>query len=721
MTKFVILIFVMMLTVLSAWSQTHSVSGKVTDQNGNPVPFATVKVKGGKGVVVGNNDGSFTIHANNGDVLTISAVNYESADATVTGDIANATLKTSIGSLQEVVVTTALGIQRQAKSLGYSTTKISGDEINQAKVTSVATGLAAKVSGLQVNLVNSGVKQDVRITLRGNRSFLGQNQPLLVVDGNLLPIRFLNSINPNDIESSNFLKGASASALYGSDASNGVIIIVTKKGKGKPQINVSSTISLEDIAYTAKFQDRFGQGSSETPSGVPGLTEGNGLTYFPDNPFQPYVWYENQNYGPEFNGQTVNLGFPVRIFNDTGGYVDKFRQIKYSAIPNVKKKFFDQGVTWQNDISYSGGDANNSFYLSFQDVDIKGTVPKDVNHRNTFRVNGSKTIGKFRADYNVTYAISHANTTPGSQVPFRWGEAGFGGLYSINAIGSAPRLSGGSYFQGRPVYWNVINQPADVDLRDYRNWQTDPFASPDGYFNAYYGNPWWQIDQDRLDERNNDFIGSAALNFKATDWLDFTYRFGFSRNDYNNKYTKAGFIFADWAANLDYGANVGSIPTSLTKLDPTAGTGFSYNQKLTSDFLAEFKKTFFDELDVTLILGNQIQANTFKQISLTANALVVPDFYNIQTNKVGEPPITEFLSAYRNYGIFGDLTLGYKNFLFGHFSLRNDWTSLLSDANRSFLYPGGDVAFVFSDLISDKPSWWSYGKVRGAISKTGQV
>jgi len=708
MRKIVSLLFVALLAHLAVWSQTRSITGKVTEQNGEPVPFATINVKGTKVTVAAGADGVFKIQAKTGDVLAITAVNFQPAEVTVgTESAITATLQRSTGALTDVVVTTALGIQRQAKSLGYSTTKINSGELTQAKVTNVATGLSGKVSGLQINLVNNGVKPDVRVTLRGNRSILGNNQALLVVDDVILPINYLSSLNPNDVDNVTVLKGASASALYGSAASNGVLIITTKKGtKGKPRIQFSSTGTVEEISYMPEFQNRFGpDGGENDPNQYPGIV---GFPNSPGYPYTYYVPYENQQYGPEFNGAVVPVGAPVTLPN--GDTVSKMGI--YSAKPNAKKDFFDKGFTWQNDISFSAGDDKSTFFLSFQDVSVKGIVPKDESHRNTFRINGSRTAGKFRADYNLGYTVNHSNTTPGSGVPFKWG--------TYPDISGGYANSGGSYFQNRPVYWTLINTPPNIDLRDYRNWQTDPFASPDGYFNAYYGNPWWQIDQTRLDERSTDLIATGTLNFKPWDWLGLMYRASFVKNDYNNKFTQAGYTFADWAIADPLGA--GNIPSSVKKFNPGEGDAFSTNQRFQSDFFVSLQKSFVDNnLDAKLILGNQVVSSYFRAGSMNSNALVIPDFYNI-SNRTGEPTVGEGKSQVRTYGLFADLTLGWKQFLYLHGSLRRDYTSLLSEDNRSYNYPAVDVAFVFSELFKDHmPTWFTYGKLRAAYSQTAQV
>lgn len=704
MRKCLSLLTVFLLTTALAFGQIKTISGKVVDQQGQPVPFATVKIKGSKSGSSADADGNFSIKAKDGDVLVITGTGFNASEATVagTGPLSIKVTRKE-NSLSEVVVT-ALGVQRQSKELGYSTAKINTEELTQAKVTNIGTGLAAKVSGLQVNLVNNGVKPDVRITLRGNRSILGNNQALLVVDDIQLPISYLAQINPDDVADVSVLKGGSASALYGSAASNGVIIVTTRRGtRGRPQIRVTSDVQVESIAYTPDFQNQFGQNGGETAPAYAGVV------HVGDNPYIWYVPYENQNYGPRFNGQRVPLGPPIRIYAPDGSFIIKQDSINYSADPNAKKGFFNNGIQWQNEVSYSTGDDKSRFYVSFQDVNHSGIIPKDVSRRDAVRLNGSRTTGMLQVDYNLGYTITHTNTTAGSGVPFSWGNTGFTGGYA----------GGGSYFQNRPLYWTIINQPADVNLRNYRNWQTDPFASPDGFYDAYYGNPWWQIDQTRLDEKSNDLLGTLQLILKPTPWLDLLERGGIARDEYSNKYTQAGYSFAPWAIADTLGS--GNIPSSVKQFSPSEGDGISLNQRLTNDFLASFHRDF-GRFNAKLIAGTSLIDNQIRISSMSAGALVIPDFFNI-SNRLGQATISEYEEHSRTFGVFGDLSLGFNNYLFLHGSVRNDWNSLLSRTNRSYLYPAVDLAFVFTDAINSLQNnkILSFGKLRLAHSKTSQV
>ncbi len=708
MTRILSLFVVFMLGGVLAFSQSRTVTGIITDKEGSPVPFATIKVKGSSNATPANDKGVYSINAKDGDILEISSSNFETQKFVIKNGNSSVNIQLRPNVELTGVVVTALGIKRQAKELGYATTKINANELNQAKVTNIATGLAAKVSGLQINLVNNSVKPDVRITLRGNRSILGNNQALLVVDDVQLPISYIGSLNPNDVDNVTVLKGASASALYGSDASNGVIVVTTKKGSnnGKPVITLSSTVNFESVSYLPELQNEFGGWGGESGT-FPGVV------FLPSNPYVPYVPYENQSYGPRFNGQKVPIGAPIRITNPDGTYYIAQDSGLYSAKPNAKAGFFNKGTTFTNDFSYAVGDEKSKFFFSFQDVNTKGITPKDVSRRNSIRANGYRDMGKFRVDYNIGYSLTHTNTTPGSNVPFNYGNSGLAGNY-----GGTPQ-TGGSYFQARPIYFTIINQAPNIDLRDYQDWKTNPYASPDGFFNAYYGNPWWQIDQTRLDERENSLISNFILTYKPSSWFNVQYKAGISRTDYVNKYTRAGYVFAPWAI-ADTLAS-GNIPSSVKSLSPQEGDALSSNQRLNSDLLFSFHKEHND-FDYNLVLGSQVIVNKVKILNNSANVLVIPDFYNI-SNRVGEPNVTQSDRENRKFGVFADFRVGYKKWLFLHGSLRNDWTSLLSENNRSYLYPAVDMAFVFTDALKglQENKTLSFGKVRLAYSKTAQV
>src|SRR5450432_1621130 len=371
-------------------AQVHLVSGSVTGLDGNPVPSATISASPGNSNTVTDENGRFKISVAENTVLTITSVGFESKDVQVKNQSSiYITLAPKTKGLNDVVVT-ALGIMRKEKDIGYSTTLVKGRDLVQARPINVANGLTGKVSGMQINTINNGVFAPTRIILRGNRSLTGNNQALIVVDGSIF-YNDISNLNPDDIESINVLKGSSAAAIYGSDASNGVLVITTKKGSaGRPLINFSSTVQLETVSYMPVLQNRFGSNGGESfPQNY------NDLTY--------YIPDENQQFGPQYNGKLVPLGRPI----GDGSLL----MVPYSAIKNEKRNFFDNAITTQNNISYSAGDEKSRFFMSMQDVHSNGIMPKDFGNRDVFRAGGSRTFGAFSANFSLSYTNKYTNTT----------------------------------------------------------------------------------------------------------------------------------------------------------------------------------------------------------------------------------------------------------------------------------------------------------------------
>ena len=656
------------------------VTGKVTDANdGTSLPGVNVSIKGTQlGTTTGTN-GEFNLRIpSNAKTLVFSFVGYDKQELPIgSSSVFNIKLIASAITLDEVVVT-AFGIKRQAKELGYATAKVENNAITKAGATNVVTGLTGKVSGLQINTTSNGVNPDTRITLRGNRHLLASNQALVVLDGVPVSATYLNSINPNDISSVNILKGASASALYGNDASNGVMIVTTKRGeKGKLTIKVSNTTSFEKVSYLPNLQTRFGGGSGETVNpNSPNYTMWIG----PDRNTDPYTSFENQSFGPEFNGQMVISG---------GKLVDgSYQMIPYSSIKNQKLNFFNIGTSSQNDLSISGADDNSSFYLSAQDVNTKGTVPDDENRRTGVRFAAGKSYGMLNADFTLGFTQTKTN------------------------------VSGGDMNQDRGVYWNVLNTPAQVPITQYKDIVNNPFATLDGYYNAYYPNPYWQIAHSRKKQNRNDLLGSINLSLKPLKWLEFTNRSGITYNTIANHNYKDEAIYTSYSSSDPWGG--GHMGTS----SPFAGSSSDQMRStmtLTNDILA-IVDTKAGDFSFKGVFGNSIYSQLYESQYESAGSLVIPGLYNI-SNRFGEPVVSQSTQERNSIGVFGDVTVGYNEYAFAHFSARNDWDSRLTKANRSFFYPAADVSVVLSSMfpsIADN-SVLSFLKVRGGWSQTGQI
>lgn len=641
-------------------AQDRQVSGKVVSAEDNsPLPGVSIAVKGtSRGTTTGA-DGSFKISVGSGASLTFSFVGFDNKTVAVGNQtVVNVALGSNTSQLQEVVVT-ALGVQRSKESLGYAATTVKGSELNQGKAVSVASALQGKVSGLQINTTNNGVNPSNRIVLRGNRSLLGNNEALVVIDGTVAPSDAINFLNPNDIDDVTVLKGANAAALYGSDASNGALIITTKKGSaGAPKISVSNTTYMEEISFMPKFQEGFG-GGTESYSRV-------------------YIPFENQSYGPAYTNSNVDLGMPLED--------GTFQKTAYSYKPNAKLNSFDKGVTTQSAVSLSVGDKVSSFFISAQQNNTKGVVPGDVKDQTALRMNASHEYSKFKGAFNIGYTTNNIDFTTSD------------------------------------FYNTILNTPGQVPLDQYRDWRNFKnadgslnYANPNNYFNAYFYSPFFNKDVNRRKEFNSNLTGNVELSYKATSWLSFLGRVGITKKDYNGKAIQEKFRYSAYAKT------VGDFSEAQNDLN---GFAFDYNYtdyRISSDFFLTADKKFGD-FSATFIAGINNKESTQKFVSTTANSLVIPGLYNVG-NRIGEAGAGESDFKSRLVGAYGDLTLGYKNYLFLHASGRNDWSSLLGVDNRSFFYPGADISVVLSEAVPalKELTFLSFAKVRAAATKVGGI
>jgi TonB-linked SusC/RagA family outer membrane protein len=663
-------------------AQTRVITGTVASANPKEgaITGVTVVIKGTTVGVITDSNGKYSLSVpQNATTLVFSYIGMKTQEIEIGGrSVIDVEMAAEVKSLDEVVVT-ALGIVRQEKALGYSTIQIKSKDLVQAKQINVMNGLTAKVSGLQVTTVNNGLFAPTRITLRGNRSLTGNNQALIIVDGSIY-YNDISNLNPDDIESINVLKGASAAANYGSDASNGVLVITTKKGSSeKPVINYSSTVQLETVSYMPALQDKFGSNGGES---------------FPQNfnDLRYYIPDENQQFGPLYNGKLVPLGRPIGD--------GSLMMVHYSPLKNEKRNFFDKAITTQNNVSYSAGDDKNRFFLSAQDVHSNGVMPKDFGTRDAFRVGGSKSFGKFSANFSATYTHKYTNTTNTGN-----------------------------------VYWNFLNVPQHVPLTSLKDWRHNKFADPSGYFNDWADNPYFIIDQQRNKTTVNDLVGNLQLNMQAFSWLNLSYRA--SVNNSNSKYEYLGGVahynkHAQTSDTVIYSNSDGTaLDTAFDYIKPQASgpsttqaryvTADYSNFLITSDFLATFSKEFKKNINVMVTLGESYIANKIDYLSVDAGPLFLP-VYNIN-NLTGIPGLGQYKKQARKLGYFGDATVGYRNFAFLHGSYRIDIDSRLSRENRYIPYYDIDGAIVLSDIIPAIANGQvlNYLKLRGAHSLTGNA
>ncbi|SFG57879.1 SusC/RagA family TonB-linked outer membrane protein [Pedobacter insulae] len=657
MKKLVLSLFMLCAITVTAFAQERMVTGTVVaSEDGLPIPGASVKVKEAPAISVATGvDGKFSLRApSSGKTLVISYLGYTTLEVAIpaSNNLGTVQLATDSKSLNEVVVT-AGGVSIQRREQGNQATTVKAKELTQGKAFNVASALSGKVAGLQINAVSSGVNPQVRLVLRGNRSLLGNNQALVVVDNVIVPSNILGNLNPEDIEDIQVLNGAGAAALYGSDASNGALIITTKTGKnGVTAIKVGHTTAFETISFLPKLQKEFGSGTG--PDDVP-----------------TYTAYENQQYGPRFDGSIVEIGKPL-----VDGSIQK---VPYSWNESEgKNQFWDTGVSNQTDLSLSAGDEKAKYYLSSQYFDNKGTLPGDKYNRFTIRLNGSRDLGKVNLSFNANY-VQNRNDTG----------------------------NGGTAFN------NVLMSPGQIPLTRYKDWRNDPYSTPDGFYNEYYDSPYFTLGNARTLTRNDYLTGNVQIKYSPIESLSLLFRTSIATRNVSNKSWSDKYTFSDYRLGIT--SNFANRPGSVSDLS-------NYTTQLNPEFQAQYIKKLSNDFSLNVILGASARDNIAKNVSANSSVMVTQGLYNV-SNTTGNVFGAESNSRQRQVGVYGDARLGFKNFLYLHVTGRNDWRSILSKENQSLFYPAADVAFIASDALSflKESKAISVLKIRGGISKVGQV
>ncbi|MCF0060917.1 SusC/RagA family TonB-linked outer membrane protein [Dyadobacter chenwenxiniae] len=529
-------------------AQDRQLTGKVNDENGTGIPGANILIKGSTRGTNTDAEGSFTITMGSTGTLIISSVGYTSKEVDVTASTSNVSvaLEPDVRNLGEVVVT-ALGISKEQKTLSYATQMINTDNFSKARELNVANSLSGRVAGLDIVRSSSGVGGSSRVVLRGDRSITGNNQALIVVDGvpidnsNFSPANAnggrdasdgLSSINPDDIESINVLRGASATALYGSRAANGALLITTKKGAVRKGVgvNISSTFQMEQAMELQKFQNVYGQG-----------VEGK---------FQPNSEF---SWGPKMDGQQVAAWGPDPD--------NKGKTYAYSPQPDSYKDFYSTGTSLANSVSLTAGNEKVQTYFSYTNTSAKGVVSNNKLSRNNFNLRLSSQItSKLSFDGKVTYLSEKIENRQ------QTGEA-FANLQR-----------------------HILRLPRSIALDQAKDFEyVDPATGKtlQNYWNPGSNggqNPYWIKNRVLALDNRDRIYGFTSLNYKATPWLTVMGRAGYDKyidkfegKWYTNTYTIADFgdYQTNWRdnseLNLDLFALVSKQFGENFKLDATVG------------------------------------------------------------------------------------------------------------------------------------------------------
>ena len=683
--------FLLLAAIPAAFAQNKTITGRITDPNGQPIVGATVAAKGSNVATQTNSDGVFSLTVPAGvQRVTVSSVGFTSQEVPISGSTElNLSLAASASELSEVIVT-ALGVERNKKSLQFSTTTVGGENFTQAREISTANALAGRVAGVNVSKVASGPGGSSRVVIRGAKT-LGSttNQPLYVVDG--VPIdnsNFgqagvwggadqgdgLNSINPDDIASITVLKGASSAALYGSRAANGVILITTKKGTGRRGVGVEYNLNyvLESVQDLTDFQKTHGNG------GYVGTTLQNQTAQVPKTLEEHWNngWGYN-GWGPRMDGRpTVQFDGVTRPYSYAGDNWDRF---------------YKTGSALTNSIALTGGSETQSFRLSLSDLRSNGVFPNSGFDRKNATLSTNSKIGKkLFVNTKIMYANEKTKNRPRlSDSP---GNANLAVFYTPNDVDIRN-------------YYGDPNKPGAVpslDMQSQMGIQIFDKKAPGEEFqmstNLWQQNPYW-----------------AAYQFVNTDTRDRVIASG------DIRYNITEFIYASGQIGMDW------FTLRNTQLTPQ-GTGYDraggmsetqWNRReINMQYMLGFNKTF-NKFGVNTFIGGQQMRRTEENVSANGTGFNTPFLAAINNAKQ-----RNFGYGYGKSGInslFGSLELSYNNYLFITGTARKDWFSVLNPEANSIVYPSIGGSFVFTDAFEGLQNIFSYGKARIAWAQVGNV
>ena len=675
--RIILFLLLLFFSLSSAWAQ-KTITGKVVDQNGSPVLGATIAVKGTTHGTISDENGVYHLNLPSGvqgDTIVVSFLGMKTENLPIGNNSKiDVTLLEDDVDVEEVVVT-ALGISRKEKTLGYAATKVDADEIINAKTSNVADALAGKIAGVQVSSTSSNPGALSNIVIRGFSSVTGSNQPLYIVDG--IPITNrqadastvgvsmsaggISNISANDIESLTVLKGAAATALYGSRAANGVILITTKQGKKGQNKNFvveySGNVMARRVSLLPDWQNEFGQGWQS---------------------LQTYI--ENGSWGPKLDGSKQLYG-PI--------YDGKQLAHEYSAKKDNVKDFFETGWSQSHNISINGASEDNkvNYYLSYGINDDNGFIPGDFDtyNRNTI---SSKTTYKatdwLKLSSSLNFARSKSNVV-NTDVD--------GGYSMIDCIYQIAR---------------------DIDITDKTD-LSNPFNTPDAYFTPYGAvNPYWVLENNYFKLNTKEVFGKVQADVNPIKKLTLTYRFSYDYSDYDDKYGTPKINVNDELMWDDKGY-------SYTGLNKNGDLTYEYSKRkeINHDVLANWADKYLDErLDISVTVGLNVNERSNASLtSVVSDLSVESDFWNL-SNGATKKSLTDKESKRRLVGLLGDVTIGWNDLIYLGYSARNDKSSTLPIDNNSYFYHGVTASFIFSNVIP-KNDILSFGKVRLAYGSTG--
>ena len=652
-------LIIVLLATSPLFSQELTVSGQVRE-NGNPLPGVSILEKGTSRGTTSDSQGNFTIAVSSpSSVLVFSFIGYKTQEVEVLNRTSfSVDMQEDITALTEVVVT-ALGVEKDVKSLGYAVQQVEGKSVTKAREPNVINSLTGKVAGLQIKN-QTDLFQDPEISLRGAK-------PLIVIDGVPSVDGDLWKVNADDIESYNVLKGATAAALYGSIGRNGVIMITTKRGNADNALSVevnSSTMFQPSFIRIPKVQSIYGNGYNGEYAYVDGSgsgLEGGGWIWGPKlnqpDPSTPSGFWETTQFNSEVDPDTGEL-IPLP-------YISRGR--------NNVENFFRTGLISTNNISVSGSSESGTFRVSASNTYQKGIVPNTQLNNTSFSVAGSYNLSsKLKTDASLTYNRQYTDNFP---------EVGYGPenyLYNL-------------------VLWTGT----DIDVRDLRDYWTkgQEDVQQRHYNKSWYNNPYFQAYEFLQGYYRDNMFGQLTLDYNVVPGLDLTLRTGFNQFSLNR----------DW-----------KTPKSYVRYDIFSNGNLQLRSdnelNLNTDFIAQYTKKLNDNFTIRASAGAANRWRTFRSQYQETDGLVIPGFFNL-SNSANPLRGRNSIEQEKVNSIYGTLDFELFGGIFVGVTGRNDWVSTLPVKNNSFFYPSVALSAVISDFVDLTNFSVSFLKFRSSWSR----
>lgn len=681
------------------FGQTHTITGTVKDSSGAAVPFATITESGTTNATTANGEGNFTLNMKGNGTVTITATGFEPIVVSPVNDVVNASLRTNAKELATVTITTALGIQRNKNTLPFAAQQVTNTEITKTRTDNFANALSGKVAGLQIKQ-NNMMGGSTNIILRGFKSITGNNQALIVVDG--VPINNSNyntsstmqgfvgydygnagaDINPDDIQSMTVLKGAASTALYGSRASNGVILITTKKGKSGLgiSVNLGGSTGRMDKSTWIKYQHQYGAGyfdpdfytySDAPPSPDPHFlyfdANGDGT----DDLVVPTT--EDASFGAKFDPNLMVYQWDA--FDPSSPNYGK--ATPWVAAKNDPTAFFENPWSTHASIFVEGGGEKATFKLGYTRNDDKGILP---NSKLT------KDLLNLEANYKITDKLAVSGSVNFSKIT---GLGRYGSGYDdVNPAASFRE------------WWEMnvdIKEQRDAYFRTRKNITWNMAGPPDDIGPIYWDNPYYIRYEGYESDSRYRFISYANLNYAVNTWLNLSGR-----------------------VSLDTYDGLQEERTGIESINIGGYTRYNHSyHEYNYNFLANVNKDFTDNFNFKALVGATLIKDYFNSIFAATNGgLILPGIYSLanSTNPITAP--VEEQQTTQVGGVFAGVTLTYKEMLILDATGRRDQSSTLPANNNAYFYPSISGGFVFSKLLPNT-TWLNFGKLRVNYAQVG--